>query len=335
MNNHAHALQASNHLLGHAWESAPVQALIEGWEQLEWLDQEALKKARADHRLSLVNPGLGIYLFFTDADHYEARYGPPRSQGSLILSRVTLMLHFNSQWSPYAGALPLSFRADEMVGDVLQRLGSPAEMWRVGLKVSKARWPLADAEVDASFEQGTGRLKLVTLTPPRVTPVLASAVPSPEQFAEHFGRPLDELRGDARFDIFSLGKKAREIAEYGEADYSEQLGMELYFKPGADMADFIPEAPRTRQPCLSGVRYRADLDFQSSGYAGPLPWGLQMSDPLDVATAKAAGQLVRQVLDEDDGYQLWRTDLCDVHVLHSFLEDRIYRVTLLARGCYE
>ncbi|MFM9924881.1 hypothetical protein VLK31_17950 [Variovorax sp. H27-G14] len=335
MNNPIHAFEANNYLLGHAWESAPVQALIEGWKQLEWLDQEALKKARTDHRLSLMNPALGLYLFFTDAESYEARYGQPCSRGSLILSRVSLMVNFNLQWSPYAGVLPLSLRADDMAGDVLQQLGSPAEMWRVGLKVAKARWSLERAEVDASFETGTGRLRLVTMTPPRVQPVLAAAVPSPEQFARQFGRPLAELQGEAQFDIFSLGRKAREIAEYGEADYSDQLGIELYFKPGAEMSDFIPTAARSSQPCLSGVRYRADLDFQSSGYAGALPWGLQMSDTLHVVAAKAAVQPLKEVLDDDDGYQLWRTDLCDVHVLHSFLEDRIYRVTLLARGCYE
>lgn len=335
MSSQTHAFETSNYLLGHAWQSARVRALVEGWEQLEWIDDEALKKARTDHRLSLVNPAQGIYLFFTDADSYEARYGEPRSKGNLMLSRVSLLLHFDSQWTPYAGALPLALRADDMVGDVLRRLGSPAELWRVGLNVSKARWSTPDAEVDVSFERDTGRLKLVTMTRPRVAPVSASAMPTPEQFARQFGRPLAELQEDAQFAPFSLGAKAREIAEYGEADYSREFGIELYFKPGAEMADAVPGAPRSSEPCLSGVRYRADLDFQSSGYAGPLPWGLQMSDTIDVTMSKAAARPFKEALDRDDGYQLWRTDLCDVHVLYSLLEDRIYRVTLLARGCYD
>jgi hypothetical protein len=336
MNSQIHAFEMSNYLLGQAWESARVQALVEGWEQLEWMDDEALKKARADHRLSLINRERGIYLFFTDADGYEVRYGEPCSKGSLILSRVSLFLHFDSQWTPYAGGLPLSLRADDIVGDVLQRLGPPAELWRVGLNVSKARWSSPDAEVDVSFENGTGRLKLVTMTRPSVAPAsAASAVPSPEQFARQFGRPLTELQGDAHFAPFSLGGKAREIAEYGEVDCSRELGIELYFKPGAEMADSVPGAPRSSEPCLSGVRYRADLDFQSNGYTGPLPWGLQMSDTIDVTMAKAAVRPFKEALDGDDGYQLWRTELCDVHVLYSFLEDRIYRVTLLASGCYD
>lgn len=335
MNSRTDAFEARNYLLGHAWEGARVQALVEGWEQLEWLDREALKKARADHRLSLMDPGRGIYLFFTDADSHLARYGEPCTKGNLILSRVSLLRHFGPQWTPYAGTLPLGLRADDMVGDVLRRLGSPAELWRVGLNVSKARWSTPDAEVDVSFECDTGRLKLVTMTRPRVAPISASEMPTPEQFARQFGRPLAELQEDAQFAPFSLGAKAREIAEYGEADYSREFGVELYFKPGAEMADTVPGAPRSSEPCLSGVRYRADLDFQSNGYAGPLPWGLQMSDTIDVAMSKAAARPFKEALDRDDGYQLWRTDLCDVHVLYSFLEDRIYRVTLLARGCYE
>lgn len=335
MNSQAHAFETSNYLLGQAWESARVQALVEGWKQLEWMDDEALKKARTDHRLSLINRERGIYLFFTDAHGYEARYGEPCSKGSLILSRVSLLLHFDSQWTPYAGGLPLSLRMDDVVGDVLRRLGPPAELWRVGLHVSKARWSSSDAEVDVSFERGTGRLKLVTMARRRVAPASSSAVPSPEQFARQFGRPLAELQDDPIFAPFSLSGKAREIAEYGEADCSRELGIELYFKPGAEMAGSVPGAPRSAEPCLSGVRYRADLDFQSSGYTGPLPWDLQMNDTIDVTMAKAATRPFKEALDGDDGYQLWRTELCDVHVLYSFLEDRIYRVTLLAHGCYD
>lgn len=333
------ALHTAADLLGHAWESAAVQALVQGWEQRAWMNDEDLHQARADHRLCLMDRGRGIYLFFTDADRHAARYGAPCSMGSLVLSRVSLLLHFNAQWTPYAGRLPLALHAHDIAGDVLQRLGPPAELWRVGLNVSKAQWPSPAADVQVGFERGTGRLKLVTMTRPRVAPVPTHAhalpLPSPEQFAQQFGRPLAELQHDARFAPFALGSKAREIATYGEADCTRELGVELYFKPGDCMADTVPTAPRSAEPCLSGVRYRADLDFQSSGYTGPLPWGLLMSDTLDVATAKAAARPFRQVLDPDDGYQLWRTDLCDVHVLHSFLEDRIYRVTLLAHGCYE
>lgn len=335
MNSQVSAFEASNYLLGHAWEDARVQALVEGWEQLDWMDDEDLKKARTDHRLSLMNPAQGIYLFFTDPDSHEARYGAPSGKGSLILSRVSLLLHFHPQWTPYAGSLPLALHADDIAGDVLQRLGQPAELWRVGLNVSKARWLSPQAEIDVSFERGTGRLKLVTMTRPRAARESVIAVPSPEQLAKQFGRPLAELQRDTHFAPFSLDRKAREIAEYGEVDCSEELGIELYFKPGAEMADTVPGAPRNAEPCLSGLRYRADMDFQSTGYAGPLPWGLRMSDTMDVAMAKAASRPFKEALNDDDGYQLWRTELCDVHVLYSFLEDRIYRVTLLAHGCYD
>jgi hypothetical protein len=328
MDSPVQAVDTGSHLLGHAWESARVQALVDGWEQRRWIDAEALKQARADHRLSLLNRAQGIYLFFTDADSHAARYGKPCSQGSLVLSRVSLLLHVGSPWAPYAGTLPLGLRADDRAGDVLQRLGPPADLWRAGAEVSKARWSTPDAEVDVSFERGTGRLRLVTMARPAVVPpVSAVAVPSPEQLASHFGRPLEQLAADAAFAPFALGSKAREIAAYGEADCSRELGIELYFKPGAEIAGAAP--------CLSGVRYRADLDFQSSGYTGPLPWGLRMSDTMDVAMAKAASRPFKQALDGDDGYQLWRTALCDVHVLYSFLEDRIYRVTLLAHGRHD
>lgn len=334
MNSTAPAFETGISLLGHAWERARVQALVEGWEQRAWIDDEALAQARADHRLSLIDRDRGIYLFFTDAESHAARYGEPSSRGSLVLSRVSLLLRIGSPWTPYAGALPLGLRADDRTGDVLQRLGPPADLWRAGPEVSKARWSTPEAEVDVGFERGTGRLRLVTMARPASAPASAVAVPSPDHLARQFGRPLSALAADPGFAPFALGSKAREIATYGEADCSRELGIELYFKPGAEIADAVPGAPRSAAPCLSGVRYRADLDFQSSGYTGPLPWGLRMSDTMDAAMAKAGTRPFKEALDGDDGYQLWRTALCDVHVLYSFLEDRIYRVTLLAPGCY-
>jgi hypothetical protein len=50
MNSQSSTFETGNYLLGHAWEDARVQALVEGSEQWEWMDDEDLKKARVDLR---------------------------------------------------------------------------------------------------------------------------------------------------------------------------------------------------------------------------------------------------------------------------------------------
>ena len=87
-------------LLGRTWEDDQVQAFIAGWEQLEWIDEEDLDKAREDRRLSLMNEKLGLYLFFTDGASYRARYGRPRSSGDLILSRIACVFDYHPNWTP-------------------------------------------------------------------------------------------------------------------------------------------------------------------------------------------------------------------------------------------
>ena len=86
---------------------------------------------------------------------------------------------------------------------------------------------------------------------------------------------------------------------------------------------------------MSGLRYRVDLDFKSTSYAGALPNGLDFDDPVAVVVAKLGTPPVAESFDGRDGYQRWRLARTDLHVLYSQLEDRIYRVTLLAHGCYE
>ena len=324
-------------LLGRTWEDDQVQAFIAGWEQLEWIDEEDLDKAREDRRLSLMNEKLGLYLFFTDGASYRARYGRPRSSGDLILSRIACVFDYHPNWTPYNGELPLGLGAADTAATTISRLGEPARAWMAGPTLSKARWLTPEAIIDVSFVKATGGLKLVGLTP---IPIASASppqlsLPTPGYLANLFGQSLATLQRDPQLQVFDLGDKEAEIHRYREVDYSAELGMELYFKPGVEMVDAWPGAPRNGEFCLSGARYRADMDFQSNGYTGPLPWGLDMEDTIDVVMHKAGLAPFKQAIDDRDGYQRWRTDVGDVQVLYRFLEDRIFWVSLLARGCYD
>jgi hypothetical protein len=331
--------KADRWLLGHAYRSDVVQQLVQGWEQLDWIDEEDIAKACLDRRLSLINRDLGLYLFFTDYASYYERFGEPKSQGSLILSRVVLLLNFHEEYSIYQGALPLDLTLDDSYQQSVAKAGLPSKSWMAkDNTVSKARWLLDDMDVDVSFVRDSGAIKLISLSPEpvqtwRIPALPRPDLPTPAQLTELFGQSLPNLNSNSMMNVFDLSACEDKINHYKEADFSKQYGLELYFRPGKEFdQNQYAVAPTTDELCLSGVRYRNDLDFSSNGYVGPLPWGLELDDTPDSTNAKAPGEPTEQLIDPEDGYQQWQTQVCDVHILYSYLEDRIYRVTLLARG---
>jgi hypothetical protein len=322
--------------MGHAYESSEIQSLVRDWEQLEWVDEEDIDAAHVDGRLSLMNRDLGLYLFFTTADRYTPRYGPPQAEGSLVLARIVFLLHFGRGFSPFSGPLPLGLSPAEHCKSIAQHANRPVREWLTGGRVCKARWQTDHLEVDVSFN--TQGIKLVSATPALRTPggnTPLMPLPTPAEFVDLFGMPLSSLRHRPELKDLQLGSRVAEINTYGEADFSAEHGIELYFKPGGEIDRSIYSGPQTKEPCLSGLRYRVDLDFQSTGYKGSLPKGLDFDDPVEVAAAKVDMPPDQESFDEHEGYQRWHLARTDLHVLYSLMEDRIYRVTLLAHGCYE
>jgi hypothetical protein len=331
-------------LLGAAFQSPALQLAIHKWPQLEWIDDEDLQGAVRDHRLSLMNQELGLYLFFTDDQTYRDRYGPPKSAGSLILSRAVYLLGLLPAYTVYAGPLPMALASTDDFAALRAKAGAPSQVWRAGDRVCKARWEHEALVMDVSLAtSGTG-LKVVSLTPQRsqqsrrreaVRAQACGMLPDPAEFLSLLGTPLSILATLAPLAPLDLASHQKEIAEYGEADFTRAWGLELYFKPGRDIDRSVHPGPGSSEPCLSGMRYRADLDFSSPGFKGPLPYGLAFDDPPAMVTTKLGGPPFWSSFDERDGAERWRFERADVHVLYSVLEDRIYRVTLLARGCYD
>jgi hypothetical protein len=333
-----------NALLGTAYGSPVIDKLVGTWEQLKWIDEEELTNAARDHRLSLMNRELGLYLFFTDDQGFRSRYGPPSDSGSLILSRVVYLFSLAPDFTAFAGSLPLGLVREDDYLSLALKLGPPVEAWRAGPQVCKARWLHEDTQIDVSFDQKASGLRLLSVMPRRTEDAhltdqeqaqACALLPTPGEFVSLLGTPLSQLAQMVSLAPLRLSAHRDEIAEYGEADFTKSWGLELYFKPGQEIDRSIHPGAASNEPCLSGLRYRADLDFASRGFQGPLPMGLSFDDPPAVVVAKVGTAPWKSSFDERDGAQRWRFERADLHVLYSVLEDRIYRVTLLARGCYE
>ena len=325
-------------LISHSFASEAMQSFIKGWPQLDWLDEEDIGKGEANHRFSLFNKQQGLYLFFTDLESYWQRYGAPKEPGGLVLSRLTFVLDFHEDFTPYSGLLPCNLAADATFDDAVRAAGTPQKSWSLtDNKIVKARWIVSQQQIDISFSAQTGQMRLVAVSPtylPEFQNRQAASLPSPSDLTSLFGKPLKELALLESMVPFELDQRGGEIQTYGEANFSKEYGLELYFKPAQDFPEEYGINVEGTQLCLSGARYRCDLDFSSSGYLGVLPWGLSFDDPQQQVQQRSSGVPVQQNFDRDDGSQRWLVDGYDVHILYSFLEDKIYRVTLLAHGCY-
>jgi hypothetical protein len=331
--------------LGQSYESDAIQRIVRSWPQLEWIDEEELQGAERDNRLSLMNRELGLYLFFANEQGFRDRYGPPTSSGKLILSRIVFVLDPLSTFAPYVSVLPLEVGRTDNYESLTRKFGTPLKVVSTSGRVHKARWPVESAELEVSFNPDSRAPKLVSLAPVRSPAALrddasraaqCAELPTPGRLVSLMGAPLSQLMRESALATLELHQCQSEIADYGEADFTRELGLELYFKHGKDIDRSVQPGGPSSEPCLSGVRYRADLDFNCPGFAGVLPLGLSFDDTPEVVAAKVGEPpFWSSPNDDTDAAQRWHLPRADLHVLYSTLENRIYRVTLLARGSYE
>lgn len=329
------SLQPSD-LIGYTFQSDEIQSLVSQWEQLEYIDEDDIKEATRDHRLSLMDRQTGLYLFFTDEESYRQRYGSPEALGSLVLARATFLISYEEGFSQYAGILPEGLGLGMTFDDAARALGYPVKSWGIGNSVAKARWMRQARFIDVSFCEETGFIKLISLAPIYLSEwhkKNGKIAIEPGAFVSLFGMPVGEFFKQEALHQFDLNSRKDEIDRYKEADFSSEFGLEFFFKAGSDFPSQYTRVQSHSALHFCGVRYRADLDFASSGFDGLMPFGIELDDPWGVVASKVGISTRKEVRDPLDGYQLWGFENYELHVLSSFLEDRVYRITLDARGC--
>jgi len=326
-------------LVGCGWDDLCVQQLIKRWPDRPFIDEESIQKAEEDGRFSLFNLELGVYLFFTDAASFMARYGMPKSAGPIVLSRAVFFGAYHQDVERFQGAvigeLDVASRFDRWTS----QLGQAEWTHEIGGTIRKARWRTDAYLVDVSFSAG-GDCRLVSLMPvycPEAVVLQAEAkqrhlaLPTPAQVVEAIGTPLSDPALAAAFQPVDFASKLHEASSHGEMDFSRDDGFELYASPADALALDRPINVSAGAPCLSGSRYRSDLDFKSVQWQGSLPYDITFDDGPDTVVAKVGRVADRENFDEMQGSHRWHFGNYDLHVLYSLAEDHVYRVTLLGR----
>lgn len=326
-------------LLRRGWDDPTLQALIQDWPDRPYIDEESIEKAVEHGRMSLFNLEHGLYLFLTDAPSFMARYGIPESEGPIVLARVVCFGAYHPSVERFRGAVIGGLGVESRFDDLVKGLGRPEWTHDIHGTIRKARWCFGRYFVDVSFTIN-GECRLVSLTPLYSEEAVAlhaeakqrqKGLPAPAQILEALGTPLDDPALADAFRAVEFSSKLHEAISYGEMDFSHDDGFELYASPAEALAlrRAIDVSPGTL--CLSGARYRGDLDFKRTQWHGDLPFGITFDDGPDTVVAKVGRVADQESFDEMQGSHRWHFGNYDLHVLYSLAEDHVYRVTLLGR----
>ncbi|ANH67317.1 hypothetical protein [Mitsuaria sp. 7] len=325
--------------LGRGWSDPAVQRAVADWPDRPYIDRESIDKAVEDGRFSLFNLEQGIFLFFTDGPSYMARFGLAKSEGPIVISRVVLFGTYHDDVDPFQGPVLGELTTRSRLDAWADALGRAEWTHEVAGTVRKARWLADGVLVDVSFTP-SGECKLVSLMPPYALEAEAmrsearqrhGALPGPEQILVALGTPVSADAMKVAFDAVGYAGKLEEANSHGEMDFSRTDGFELYAAPAEVLNPrrAIDAPPATL--CLSGARYRCDLDFKSLQWQGPLLFGITFDDGPDTVIAKVGRRPDRQSMDEMQGHHRWHLGAYDLHILYSLAEDHVSRVTLLGR----
>lgn len=326
-------------LLGRGWLDPGLQGLIATWPDRPFIDEESIEKAVVDGRLSLFDLEQGIYLFFTDAPSYMARFGVAKGEGPIVISRVVLFGSYHAHVAAYRGTTPGNVAMDARFDVWADALGRPEWIHDVAGVIRKARWLVDGAQADVSFTP-SGECKLVSLTLPYAPEAQAMraearqrqlTLPGPDRILAALGTPISSDPVRAAFSAVDYAGKLPEASSYGEMDFSRTDGFELYAAPAECLFQERAKEASPGTLCLSGARYRCDLDFKSVQWEGPLLFGITFDDGPDTVVAKVGRAPDRQNMDEMQGHHRWRFGAFDLHILYSLAEDRVCRLTLLGR----
>lgn len=325
--------------LGRGWDDPDLQHALRGWPDRQFIDEVSIDKAVENGRLSLFNLGMGVYLSFTDVDSFMSRYGLAKTSGDITVCRVVLFGQYHSDVNRYEGPVIAGLDTRSTLQMWTDALGRPEWQHSVDGAVRKARWRHDGSVVDVSFTPG-GECKLVSMAPAFTQDAIATQastrelqaqILTPDGVIASLGLPITDPRLLNSFQSLGYESKLDEASSYGEIDFSADHGFELYAAPRDVLSVNKSDSVLPSALCLSGARYRHDLDFKSVQWQGALPFGITFDDGPDTVLSKVGHAIDSEDFDEMEGFHRWRFELFDLHVLYSLAEDCVYRVTLLGR----
>jgi hypothetical protein len=229
---------------------------------------------------------------------------------------------------PYQGELPLGLRLSDDRATVRQKM-SPYEATRHSHL--RDTWDTPAYRITVGYAEGEQCIDVVLcmLVEPHLPPLpyALAPVPSVESLIALFGSPLDDPALNQALGSLGLTNRVDGIRDSGEADFSNPYGLIVNFSAPQDR-----KARNANDTLLSSITFLRERELGGRGWPGVLPCGLNFDDSPEMATGKLGRPPDSQDDEDFSGTATWSEPEFTLFILYSSIENRIFRVGLIAPG---
>lgn len=244
---------------------------------------------------------------------------------------VLTQLYFYGQHQgvrPYQGELPLGLRLSDDRGTVRRKM-SPYEATRHSHL--RDTWDTPAYRITVGYAEGERCIDvlLYSLREPPLSPLPygLAPVPSVKSLVALFGSPLDDPALKQALEPLGLKNRIDDIRDSGEADFSNPYGLIINFSAPQDRT-----ARNANDTLLSSITFLRERELGGRCWPGALPCGLNFEDSPEMAVGKLGRPPDLQDDEDFSGTATWNEAEFTLYIFYSSIENRIFRVGLIAPG---
>ncbi len=229
---------------------------------------------------------------------------------------------------PYAGELPFGLKQSDGRAAVRKKM-SPYDATLHSH--TRDTWDTPEARITVGYVEGEQSIAVVLCMLPEPPlpplPYALAAVPSPDSLVALFGSPLDDPALSRELRPLGLSKHIDEVRDSGEADFSNPYGLIVNFSAPKER-----KARNADDTLLSSITFLRERELGGRGWLGSLPCGLSFDDSPEMAAQKL-GRAPDSQDDEDfSGTASWNEPEFTLFILYSTINNRLFRVGVVAPG---
>jgi hypothetical protein len=266
----------------------------------------------------------GVELGFTEENYHKGELPQLWGKGALLFTQVYFYAGFDDV-APYAQALPFGVRWDDAREQVRTRLAELAASLHSS-DVSDT-WDAPGYRITVHYaagpQQRPDKLVCRQLARSAEPPKDAQAVPSAQWMAQHWGGNVAAPEWRSAWGQYLNDDALEEGLEDGTIDLSQSHGVTLHVSADAG------------EPLLRAMSFFGNHHDNAVQWAGAMPFGLSFEDSPHTLFQKITAKPAKRQDGELTGYAVWHFQELSVHVLYSFVDNRILRVKLLAPGTWK
>ncbi len=266
----------------------------------------------------------GIEFGFEDEGHFKA-LNRQIGMGPLLFTQV-IFYNEREDILPYQGELPHSLNFKDNREAARQKLRKYDSVRRSYIRDV---WELPEYRIIVDFADDAQKISCIICqlrrypSPPQTEP--KPPLPTINELLDLFGVGPNDPKFLSTFDPCGISEHKDELIDDWEADFRDEYGFEIRFDETK-----CGDKKARKKLGMTSVSFYADRAFDARGWEGELPFNLKFDDDQNTMFAKTAEKPIKHHDGLTDGYAIWHFERFSLKILYSNMENRIFRVTLIA-----